>query len=72
MKKINLENKVNKFTILANKQRQLGNICIFGYDETCKEYDNEDFKCEQGGYNHCLIYQNILLDMQIKYGKQRS
>jgi len=69
MGKINLESRVNEFTILANKQRQLKNTCVFGYRGTCKVFDNKDFKCAEGGYNHCLIYQNILLDMSIKYGK---
>jgi len=69
MKRINLENRVNKFTILASKQRQLGNTCVFGYRETCKGFDKTNYKCTEGGYNHCLIYQNILLDMSIKYGR---
>ena len=55
---------MNKLEIIATKQRQLGNTCIFGYRKTCKKYDAKETKCEQGGYTACKIYHRFLMDAQ--------
>jgi len=58
---IRIENEMVK---LANKQRQLGNVCYFLYTKECKELEKTKNPCLKGNYNHCKDYHKLILEKQ--------